>query len=57
MCINIRGKKFVVLRQNFERFPDTRLGQLVRCQSNEERLRLCHRYYDNGEIPEYFFDM
>ena len=29
VCINIRGKKFIVLRENFERFPDTRLGKLV----------------------------
>ena len=29
VCINIRGKKFLVLRENFERFPETRLGKLV----------------------------
>ena len=30
VCINIRGKKFLVLRENFERFPETRLGKLVK---------------------------
>ena len=29
VCINIRGKKFLVLRENLSRFPDTRLAKLV----------------------------
>ena len=30
VCLNIGGKKFYVLQHNFDRFPNTRLGHLVR---------------------------
>lgn len=55
LCFNVGGKKFFVLRRNFDRFPDTKLGLLVQCTSNCERLKFCDRYTE-GDVPEYFFD-
>ena len=56
ICINIRGKRFLVLGESFNRFPETRLGKLVQCNTNDERLKLCHRFKD-GDVPEYYYDM
>jgi hypothetical protein len=30
VCLNVGGKKFFAVRKNFQRFPATRLGRLVR---------------------------
>ena len=40
VCINIRGKKFMVLKENFERFPDTRLGKLVKCEMLQVSIKV-----------------
>ena len=29
LCFNIGGKKYFIMRKNFDRFPETRLGLLV----------------------------
>jgi len=55
LCFNVGGKKYFVLRRNFDRFPETKLALLVRCKSACERMKMCDRYTE-GEIPEYFFD-
>jgi len=55
LCFNVGGKKYYVLRRNFDRFPESKLALLVRCKSPHERLKMCDRYTE-GEIPEYFFD-
>jgi len=54
-CFNVGGKRYYCMRRNFDRFPDTKLGELVRCRSRSEKLKLCDRFID-GEIPEFFFD-
>lgn len=54
-CFNVGGKRYYCMRRNFDRFPDTKLGELVRCRLRSEKLKLCDRYID-GEIPEFFFD-
>lgn len=54
-CFNVGGKRYYCMRRNFDRFPDTKLGELVRCRSSSERLKLCDRFIE-GEIPEFFFD-
>jgi len=55
LCFNVGGKRYYCMRRNFDRFPDTKLGELVRCTSSSERLKLCDKFID-GEIPEFFFD-
>jgi len=56
LCFNIGGKKYFIMRKNFDRFPETRLGLLVRCTNTQDKLKYCDKYFD-GEIPEFFFDM
>jgi len=56
LCFNIGGKKFFVMRKNFERFPESRLGLLVCCTNTEDRLKYCDKYFE-GDIPEYYYDM
>merc|ERR1711892_657975 len=55
LCFNVGGKRYYCMRRNFDRYPETKLGELVRCTSSSERLKLCDKFID-GEIPEFFFD-
>ena len=55
MILDVGGRRHKVLESNFNIFPNTRLGKLVRAKTEEDILSLCDGYLD-GDIPEYFFD-
>jgi len=55
VCLNVGGKKFFVMLHNFNKFPNTRLGQLMLAETKPKILELCDKYIDDT-IPEYFFD-
>ena len=43
------------MRKNFTRYPNTRIGALIRATSVSEILEYCDQYTP-GDVPEYFFD-
>lgn len=55
VCINLSGKKFFVMKKNFARFPNSRLSCMLRCSRREDIEKFCDLYQE-GNIPEYFFD-
>ena len=53
--------RFHILKSSFAEFPTTRLSKLVRARRDEEILRLCDGYSDDGNNckpgrREYFFN-
>ncbi len=55
LILDVGGRRHKVLESNFNIFPNTRLGKLVRARTEEDILNLCDGYLE-GEVPEYFFD-
>ena len=55
MVLDVGGRRHKVLESNFNIFPNTRLGKLVRARTEEDILGLCDGFLD-GETPEFFFD-
>ena len=51
VILNVRGSKFEVFKKNLNRFPGTRLGQIVNATSIEEQSELC-QVREN----EFYFD-
>eukprot|EP00090_Calanus_glacialis_P008953 TRINITY_DN17274_c0_g1_i1.p1 TRINITY_DN17274_c0_g1~~TRINITY_DN17274_c0_g1_i1.p1 ORF type:complete len:566 (-),score=77.28 TRINITY_DN17274_c0_g1_i1:155-1852(-) len=54
VVINVGGIRFFVSWSLLERLPQTRLGRLRSCRTNEEILELCDKF--NIEDNEYYFD-
>ncbi|XP_028920020.1 potassium voltage-gated channel subfamily S member 2 [Ornithorhynchus anatinus] len=54
ICINVGGLKQKLLPRTVLRFPETRLGRLLRCGSRAAILELCDDYDDSQ--GEYYFD-
>uniref|UniRef100_UPI00398F117C delayed-rectifier potassium channel regulatory subunit KCNS2-like n=1 Tax=Pristiophorus japonicus TaxID=55135 RepID=UPI00398F117C len=54
ISVNVGGLKRRLRCRTLLRFPDTRLGRLLRCRSPESILQLCDDY-DDGE-QEFYFD-
>ncbi len=55
MILDVGGRRHKVLESNFNIFPNTRLGKLVRARTEEDVLALCDGFLD-GDTPEFFFD-
>ncbi|XP_059832924.1 potassium voltage-gated channel subfamily S member 2-like isoform X2 [Hypanus sabinus] len=54
ISINVGGLKKKLSYRTLARFPETRLGQLLRCCSTESVLELCDDY--DEEEKEFYFD-
>jgi len=55
ISLNLCGKKFFILLHNFARYPESRLGMMVRCSREEDILKYCDKYTP-GAVQEYYFD-
>lgn len=55
MILDVGGRRHKVLESNFNIFPNTRLGKLVRARTEDDVLNLCDGFLD-GDTPEFFFD-
>ncbi len=55
MILDVGGRRHKVLESNFNIFPNTRLGKLVRARTEEDILGLCDGFLD-ADTPEFFFD-
>jgi len=55
VCLNLSGKRFFVLVNNFSRLPKSRLAILVKSQGKEEILQHCDSFIP-GDVTEFFFD-
>lgn len=59
VIINVGGQRHEALRKNFDKYPHSRLWNVMRASSVEEILTSCDRYkvaQSNDDVPEYFFD-
>ncbi len=61
VILDVGGRRHKVLESNFNLFPNTRLGKLVRASTEGDILALCDGYCeslddDHATVPEYFFD-
>ena len=55
IIFDVGGTRFQGCKDNFVKYPKTRLGRLISSNSIEEILELCDEYTP-GDPPEYFFD-
>ena len=55
VIIDVGGERYQANRDSFLKYPETRLGRLMKSGSIEEILTLCEEYIP-GNPPEYFFD-
>jgi len=55
IILDVGGKKHKIRMDNFNIYPNTRLGKLVKAKKLEEILDLCDDFCP-GQPPEYFFD-
>ena len=55
VILDVGGDRFTALRTTLERYPNTRLGKVVRASTVEQILKNCDEFVP-GETPEYFFD-
>ena len=55
VIFDVGGERFQGRRDNFVKYPKTRLGRLILSNNIEEILELCDEYTP-GDPPEYFFD-
>ena len=55
VIIDVGGERFQANRDSFLKYPNTRLGRLMKSSSIQEILSLCEEYIP-GNPPEYFFD-
>jgi hypothetical protein len=55
ISLNLSGKKFYILLHNFARYPESRLGMMVRCTRAEDILKYCDKYTP-GAVQEFYFD-
>lgn len=54
ICLNVGGTRHEVLWKTIEHPPESRLGRLRRCRSNEDLLELCDDY--DLDAMEFYFD-
>ena len=55
VIFDVGGERFQGCRDNFVKYPKTRLGRLILSNNVEEILELCDEYTPS-DPPEYFFD-
>nr|XP_057910367.1 potassium voltage-gated channel subfamily S member 1 [Doryrhamphus excisus] len=54
MHVNVGGLRRSVCRSALKNFPDTRLGKLLECDTEEDILQVCDDY--DGHQKEFYFD-
>lgn len=56
LTLVVGGTRHEVLWTTLARFPNSRLGRLSRCRTQEEILRLCDGFNLDANPVEFFFD-